>query len=81
MIHLRRYIDQLAEKVKDKEYEVQKTREELKKCNDRIESLENERDDTTRQLKSADDTDNMYVVCNGFNIVSKMTMLDKLRYG
>ena len=61
MIHLRRYIDQLAEKVKNRDYVVQKTREEFRTCNDRIEALERERNDTLRQIEQAKDTDNVYV--------------------
>ena len=59
MIHLRRYIDQLAEKVKDKDYVVQKTREEFRTCNDRIENLEKERDETLRQIQTAKQSDNV----------------------
>ena len=58
MIHLRRYIDQLAEKVKEKDYLVAKTREEYKKCNERIEQLEYEKQDTIRQIQNADSTKN-----------------------
>lgn len=59
MIHMRRYIDQLAEKVMEKDYAVQKMREELHKCRHHIESLEEERDQVFKDIQVADSTQHM----------------------
>ena len=40
---------------------MQKTREEQRKCSDRIETLEHERTETERQLETAEEVDNVYV--------------------
>ena len=59
MIHLRRYINQLKESVKDKEYQVQRIREEFRKCNERVEILEKERRHTQHQIESSEEADNV----------------------
>lgn len=63
MIHLRRYINQLQESVKDKEYQVQRLREEFRKCNERLEILEKERKHTERDIEASQEADNVYVLC------------------
>ena len=59
MIHMRRYIDQLAQQVTDKDYIVQKTREELNKCRQHIENLEHERDNVFREIQDAESEQHM----------------------
>ena len=59
MIHLRRYINELQESVKEKEYQVQRLREEFRKCNERVEILEKERKHTERDIKASEESDNV----------------------
>ncbi|XP_006819212.1 cilia- and flagella-associated protein 74-like [Saccoglossus kowalevskii] len=59
---LRRHLDQLSEKVLDKEYLVTKTREELKACRDKVESLEKERDEVYSSIQDEEEANNMAAV-------------------
>ncbi|XP_013404073.1 cilia- and flagella-associated protein 74-like, partial [Lingula anatina] len=62
MLHLRRYLDQLSEKVLEKDYIVQKTRQELQKCRERLEQLERERDQVFAQMSACDAEGNVSAV-------------------
>ena len=58
MIHLRRYIDELAEKVKEKDYEVARTRAEAKGCKGRLEELGREKLIVYKDMQAAEDSEN-----------------------
>ena len=58
MIHLRRYLEYLAEVVDEKNYVADKTREELKKCREQIQLLEKQRDETFLELQKVDSEGN-----------------------
>ena len=62
MIHLRRYLDYLVEVVDEKSYVADKTREELKKCREQIQSLEKERDGTFLEIQKVDSEGNTCVL-------------------
>ncbi len=59
MIHLRRYLDHLAEKVEEKQHILDKTREELKKCMDQTKCLSQERDETFTEMQNAHNAGNV----------------------
>ena len=58
MIHLRRYLEYLAEMVDEKNYVTDKTREELKKCREQIQLLEKQRDETFLEIQKVDSEGN-----------------------
>ncbi|CAH1773330.1 unnamed protein product [Owenia fusiformis] len=62
MMHLRKYLDQLTEKVLKKDYAVQKTRDELKKCRERIQELEEERDTVFQDMQNSESEENTSAV-------------------
>ena len=58
MIHLRRYLEYLAEMVDEKNYVADKTREELKKRREQIQLLEKQRDETFLEIQKVDSDGN-----------------------
>ncbi|XP_055958483.1 cilia- and flagella-associated protein 74 isoform X1 [Patella vulgata] len=62
MIHLRSHLNELDEKVQSCTYTTEKTREELKKCQNQIEQLEKERDNTFTQIENAEASNNTAAV-------------------
>ncbi|CAH1239266.1 Hypp5775 [Branchiostoma lanceolatum] len=58
MMALRKHLDQLSEKVLEKEYQVQKCREALKTCREKLEILEKERDQVYLRIKEEEEKEN-----------------------
>ncbi|XP_078697450.1 cilia- and flagella-associated protein 74-like [Branchiostoma floridae x Branchiostoma belcheri] len=58
MMALRKHLDQLSEKVLEKEYQVQKCREALKTCREKLEVLEKERDQVYLRIKEEEEKEN-----------------------
>ncbi|XP_078615785.1 cilia- and flagella-associated protein 74-like [Branchiostoma floridae x Branchiostoma japonicum] len=58
MMALRKHLDQLSEKVLEKEYQVQKCREALKTCREKLDVLEKERDQVYLRIKEEEEKEN-----------------------
>ncbi len=61
MIHLRSHLNGVNDAVDEKTKTVEKTREEMRRCQEQIHSLEIERDATFSQIQQFDEEGNVYV--------------------
>ncbi|XP_074655233.1 cilia- and flagella-associated protein 74-like isoform X2 [Tubulanus polymorphus] len=63
MIYTRRYLDQLNERVQECDYLLQKTREELSMCREKLQSLETERNEVFEEIQNSEVDGNVAAVC------------------